>query len=397
MHHDLKISTLLFTIFLDALGIGIAMPLFTPLVLNTNYLFSSNPAAINTTFILNSIFALYPLGMFIGSPIIGFLADKYGKKIILLNCILGNLIGAIICILGILKANLWLIFLGRLISGLTAGNIPTAQAAIISLTDTQALKATRLGYISMVYGLGFTVGPIITVFLPAKITLFNYSIPIVIFAICLIVNFFLIKALYQDKVKETAKTLKLKVNYIKEFAFVKEISLYLVLLCILLIGQFTFFQDLPLLLDKYFDYLPRTISATMAYYAMIFSITLVHLFPQAVKKFSIEFLLKISFYALTFSVLLFSFNKSHPLVWLYLLPIPCMLGFGYVALITLISTKTDPTKQGAAMGIANSIAAFAWATTPLTNALFISKNILLPDITASILFAIGSMILLFIS
>ena len=132
----------------------------------------------------------------------------------------------------------------------------------------------------------------------------------------------------------------------------------------------------------------------MAYYALIFSITLVYLFPQMVKKFSLEFLLKTSFCILGFSVYLFSINTLKPLIWFLLLPIPCMLGFGYVALISLISTKTEPSKQGLAMGIANSIAAFAWAITPLTNTLLISQNINMPGIIAAIMFTVGSILVL---
>ena len=94
-----EIMNLLFTIFLDSLGIGIAMPLFTPLILNSSYFYSN----FNSTLLLNIIFALYPLGIFIGSPIIGYLADKYGKKIVLQHCILGNLIGTIFCINGYRK------------------------------------------------------------------------------------------------------------------------------------------------------------------------------------------------------------------------------------------------------------------------------------------------------
>ena len=153
--HNWDVINLLLTIFLDSLGVGIAMPLFTPLILNSNYLATTS----KTTLVLSVIFALYPLGMFIGSPLIGYMADKYGKKLVLLNCILGNTIGTLFCFWGILNANLLLICMGRIISGLTAGNVPVAQSAIISLSNTEILKTSRLGYISMVYGLGFTAGP----------------------------------------------------------------------------------------------------------------------------------------------------------------------------------------------------------------------------------------------
>lgn len=390
---SLILKVLLLTIFLDALGIGVAMPLFTPLLLNSNLITNTSIAFNHATLLLNIIFALYPLGMFIGSPVIGIMVDKFSAKPVLLNCVLGNMMGVTICIFGILYSNLLFILCGRLLSGLTAGNIPTAQSVIISLSDTQELKSIRIGYISMFYGLGFTVGPILTTFLPEHISLFSYSIPMIVFAILLGFNFTLLLLSYHG-----VKNLKVnnftvsKEKKQSKLSTIKKIKTELILLTCLLLGQFTFFQYLPIGLDKYFNFISRTISILMSYYAIIFSITLVYLFPKFIKKFSLEILIKSSFYTLSMGLLLFSLNSNSHLVWFALLPIPCMLGIGYVAIISMISMKSDQSQQGVVMGISNSIAAFAWAATPLTNTFFIEKIINLPSFVAALIFTVGSLI-----
>jgi len=88
--------------------------------------FGANPL------IIGVLQAAYPSMQFIGTPILGRLSDRFGRKPILLFSQLGTLIGFIM--LGFANA-LWILFLSRIIDGLSGANLSTAQAAVADSTD----------------------------------------------------------------------------------------------------------------------------------------------------------------------------------------------------------------------------------------------------------------------
>jgi DHA1 family tetracycline resistance protein-like MFS transporter len=94
---------------------------------------------------------------FVGAPILGRYSDRFGRKPILLVSQAGTLIGFFI--LGFANS-LWLLFLSRIIDGLSGGNISTAQAAIADSTNEKN-RTQGLGLIGAAFGVGFILGPII--------------------------------------------------------------------------------------------------------------------------------------------------------------------------------------------------------------------------------------------
>ncbi|MDQ3819205.1 MAG: MFS transporter, partial [Acidobacteriota bacterium] len=103
------------------------------------------------------LFASYSVMQLIFTPILGRLSDRYGRRPILLISLLGTCVGFLI--LGFATA-LWMLFLGRIIDGISGGNISTAQAYIADIT-TPENRAKGMGLIGAAFGLGFTLGPAI--------------------------------------------------------------------------------------------------------------------------------------------------------------------------------------------------------------------------------------------
>src|SRR5437762_12890886 len=91
------------------------------------------------------------------APILGRLSDKYGRRPVLLISIIGTGIGFLI--LGFANT-LWMLFAGRILDGITGGNISTAQAYIADIT-TKEDRAKGMGLIGAAFGLGFIFGPAI--------------------------------------------------------------------------------------------------------------------------------------------------------------------------------------------------------------------------------------------
>jgi multidrug resistance protein len=98
---------------------------------------------------------IYAGGQFFAAPALGKISDRVGRRPVLLVCVLGSAIGYFI--FGIGEA-LWVLFLARLIDGITGGNISTASAYIIDVSKPEE-RAKNFTLLGMAYGIGFIVGP----------------------------------------------------------------------------------------------------------------------------------------------------------------------------------------------------------------------------------------------
>jgi DHA1 family tetracycline resistance protein-like MFS transporter len=122
--------------------------------------------------------ASYPVMQFIGAPLLGRLSDQVGRKPVLIVSQLGTLIGFLI--LGFANS-LWMLFLARLLDGISGANISTAQAAISDSTNEKT-RTQGLGLIGAAFGIGFILGPVIA-FVSLATSGNNYHIPAFVAAV----------------------------------------------------------------------------------------------------------------------------------------------------------------------------------------------------------------------
>ena len=100
---------------------------------------------------------IYSAAQFAAAPILGWLSARSGRRPVLLLSVLGSAIGYYIFGLG---GALWVLFLSRLIDGITGGNLSTAQAYIADVTPPQQ-RARNYALMGAVFSLGFILGPAI--------------------------------------------------------------------------------------------------------------------------------------------------------------------------------------------------------------------------------------------
>jgi len=137
------------TVFIDLVGFGIVIPVLPYYAEGTR--FGATPREVGL------LFASYSVMQLIFSPVLGRLSDKHGRRPILLISLLGTCLGFLI--LGF-ATTLWMLFLGRIIDGISGGNISTAQAYIADITTTEN-RAKGMGLIGAAFGMGFVFGPAI--------------------------------------------------------------------------------------------------------------------------------------------------------------------------------------------------------------------------------------------
>nr|WP_255297134.1 Tet(H)/Tet(J) family tetracycline efflux MFS transporter [Proteus vulgaris] len=143
------IIILLITV-LDAIGIGLIMPVLPTLL---NEFVSENSLATHYGVLL----ALYATMQVIFSPILGRLSDKYGRKPILLFSLLG---AAFDYLLMAFSTTLWMLYIGRIIAGITGATGAVCASAMSDVTP--AKNRTRyFGFLGGAFGVGLIIGPML--------------------------------------------------------------------------------------------------------------------------------------------------------------------------------------------------------------------------------------------
>lgn len=165
---------MILTAFLSTMGIGIISPVLPFIV--QQYL----PNQDNVATVIGWLISLYAICQFIAAPGLGALSDRFGRRPILLLCLFGSALGYALFGWG---GALWVLFLGRVIDGLTGGNF-SILAAYISDVTTPEERSSYFGKFGAAAGVGFIVGPVIggfaarwgyqaPVYVAAALTLFN--------------------------------------------------------------------------------------------------------------------------------------------------------------------------------------------------------------------------------
>lgn len=180
------------TIFIDLVGFGIVIPLLT------FYAEEFNATPLDIGLLVSS----YSLMQFIFSPIWGNLSDRFGRKPILFITILGSSIGYLI--LGF-AGSLFMIYFGRILAGITGGNLATAQAYIADVT-TRENRARGMGLFGMAFGLGFILGPA----LAGVLSKFGMHVPFLFAAGLSFINTFLLLFILPESRKPGTETVTAK-------------------------------------------------------------------------------------------------------------------------------------------------------------------------------------------
>lgn len=136
---------IILTVFLDVLGIGLIFPV-APF-----YATSFGADAIQ----VGLLFTVYSAMQFLATPALGALSDRFGRRPILLISLAGEMLGFLL--MG-LATSLAVLFVGRIISGATAGNIGAAQAYLADIT-TPRERTRTFGLLGATFSLGFMLGP----------------------------------------------------------------------------------------------------------------------------------------------------------------------------------------------------------------------------------------------
>jgi DHA1 family tetracycline resistance protein-like MFS transporter len=141
---------ILAAVLLDAVGIGLIFPILPALLRDVGHL-------TEVATVLGLMLALYSACQFLFSPVLGVLSDRFGRRPVLLISLAGAAIDYLIMAFA---PQLWMLVLGRAVSGVTSANMAVATAYITDIS-TEEERAKRFGLFHAMFGIGFIIGPVL--------------------------------------------------------------------------------------------------------------------------------------------------------------------------------------------------------------------------------------------
>jgi DHA1 family tetracycline resistance protein-like MFS transporter len=366
MFKNKVITTIFFTVFVDLIGFGILIPIIPLLFANPSSEFYLLPVGVSIKtgyLLLGLLVAVYPLGQFLATPILGQMSDVYGRKKILALSLLGTSISYLIFAIGILTKNIPLLFASRFFDGLTGGNISVAQAMIADVS-TNENRTRNFGLIGAAFGLGFIFGPYIGGRLsdPQTVSWFTAATPFFFASILAFLNMVSVTFLLE----ETNKHLKnIKIVWYKSLhnisrAMKMENLNVLFLTNFLFYGGFSFFTTFfAVYLINKFHLSQGNVGDFFAYVGLCSALTQAFITRAVAKRFESSRVLRVTLIGCAVMILAY-FLPRYAWQILFIPPIfGIFSGLTMANLGSLLSRSTPPQMQGEILGINASVQALA--------------------------------------
>jgi len=144
------LTVILVTVTLDAVGLGLVLPVLPTLLREVSHLKDVEGH-------YGVFLAVYALMQFLFSPILGALSDRFGRRPVLLVSLAG---AAIDYLMMAFAPTLALLYVGRVVAGITGANMAVATAYLADISDEEE-RTRRYGFLNACFGVGFVVGPMI--------------------------------------------------------------------------------------------------------------------------------------------------------------------------------------------------------------------------------------------
>ncbi len=350
------------TVLIDLVGFGIVIPLLTFYAEE----FNAKP------FDIGMLVASYSLMQFIFAPIIGILSDKYGRRPVLFFSIIGSGIGYLM--LG-LANSLWIVYASRILGGIAAGNLSTAQAYIADVT-TKENRAKGMGLFGMAFGLGFILGPA----LAGILSRYGNEVPFLFASFLSFANAILLFFILPESIKQNNKHSERKNRFAEIFDVLKDKKFStLTIEYFLLVTAFSMMTTaFAYYTMTNFNYSASETGYLLGYIGLIAVITQGFLLGKLAKHFGEEKLVSFGSLMLSLSLIAVPFvSKDHGGV-LALLIGTAIFSFGNSlaspSLNSLASKMAREDEQGRTLGMMQSAASLARIVGPFMCGILLNNS-----------------------
>lgn len=394
-----KIAPCFYAIVIDALGFGLVYPVMAAIFESHHSPFLGADTSLATrNFLLGLSYLLYPLFMFFGSSFMGDLSDNWGRKKVLLLCMSGITISFGLMALGVVTASLYLLYIGRALSGLMAGSQPIAQASIADLS-TPDNKSRNMGFISLAYSIGTVAGPLLGGVLADEqlSRYFNFATPLWLSCVLALLAAIWVGLRFKDTSKVCVRkkiSLMRPIHIFIEAFEHRSVRLLAVVFLLMQIGFSTYFQFLIVHMHRAYHYSNWQIGALQGMLGLGFAIGILFGIPFLSKRMTTHKAAFITLLLTGIGELLACLIHIESAQWLIAIFVACFDMIAFALMLTLFSDAVDESQQGWVMGISGSVMAVAWVISGLGSNLLnlFSGNVLIGIGGALLLLSAGMLL-----
>ena len=391
-------TALYLLILVDSISATVLIPLLGPLLIDqATLVFLPGAALPLRNFVSGLLVATYVLLMLYMAPVLGRLSDQWGRRPVLLLCASGLLVGNVLAGLAIDAGSLALLFLGRVIGGATAAAQSTAQAALV---DRGGNKARLLSYSLLFSSLGFVLGPV----LATGLSPFSFAAPL---HLCTFLTVVALVLLYRDRDREAPVAAR-RIDW-------SAISLWEGVTCFRdaagdaavrgLLGGFILMQvawgGFFVFVSVYLMEAPRldlTLSEVGLFMAIIgigFCLSNGLVQPMLAERFAMRTLAVTGLGLNAATMVLCLIATSAVQAYAAGLFAGITINIAYPSIVTMLSDRVPPERQGWILGMVGSAAAMGWAISSVVSGALGGLGHALPIGLAAVLMggaAVGMMV-----
>ncbi len=383
MTHIVRLLPLLLTVFIDSLGFGLVFPVFSPLIISNEVgLFSPEATLAFRGLIFGVLVSAFCLGQFFGSPILGGLSDRMGRKKVLVGSMGLAFFGYLLAGCGVAFYSLYLLFFGRIISGFAAGSYAVAQSVIVDISDEKD-KTKNFGLLGMAWGSGFIIGP----YMGGKLAAFGYIAPFAGAGVfCLVSGILLVWKLNETLSKPIPTKLGLfsGIYQIRKAFSVSALRKIFGVVFVFYLGWGFFTEFSPVFLFRHFGFNVGQIANFYAWIGAWIALCQGLLIRPILKAYSPKRLLPWAFFGL--GVILPMLLIPTGIVTLFwILPLIAFFqAFVFPITATMVSDACGKETQGEVLGLYSSVQWAAIALPPLFSGSLVAIYPYLPIVVGSI-------------
>ncbi|RUL49566.1 MULTISPECIES: MFS transporter [Lysinibacillus] len=380
---NLKVTfaLLLSNLFISFVGIGLVIPVM-PTIMNEMNLSGS---------VMGYMVAAFAIAQLIVSPIAGKWADKYGRKIMI---ILGLIIFSISEILFGLGTIVEVLFISRILGGVSGAFIMPAVTAFIADITTEKQRSKALGYMSAAINTGFIIGPGIGGLLAGFGPRIPFFAAAVLAAIAVIISFIFLKEPQRQSIETTSEkaTPQLKPGLGRIFA-----PIYIFAFLLLFFSSFSLasFESLfSLFVDHKFQFTPTDIAILVTGGGLIGAIAQVLLFDHLTRYFGE---IKVTLFSFIISALLVFTMTIVNSYWTVMIT-SCIVFVGFDLIrpaITSYLSKVAENEQGFIGGMNSMFTSLGNIFGPVIGGILFDINFNFPYYFATLILLVGIIIGLF--
>jgi DHA1 family tetracycline resistance protein-like MFS transporter len=348
---------ILATVGLDAVGIGLVMPIIPRLLREVGH-----TGDLGWRF--GAFLGLYALMQFLCAPVLGAISDKVGRRPVLLASLAGAAIDYVFMALAPSMA--WL-FVGRAIAGITGANMAVAQAYIADITPEEQ-RARRFGVFSAMFGLGFILGPMLGGVLGAMWVRAPFLAAAALNGLNLLMALFILpeshKTLAESRTKPIDRSAFNPFGSLRwAAAFPALLPLMAAFVMLAIVGEvggtiWVLYGE-----DK-FAWDPWTVGFSLAGFGVFTALSQAFVAGPVAERFGERKTLAIAICFDAFAYIAIGLATKGWMAFL-LLPFFCLGGIGHAAIQALLSRQVGEDQQGRLQGVLASLASLASVIGPV--------------------------------